>query len=201
MSRKEEVGSFVNRKIYFLQKETGLGNSNAALANLRRGIGYEPGELPQLFGIVLLDFPEKFMSENGVATKEEWACYVALTLYALHQQGYDIKNQSMHIEQDESVGAAMLKFALSNEDSNAEQRMLQRLQRLATSIDRKELAYHLRGIIQLLRTKGIPMNYGRLAKDLYEIQFSEGKKQVCLKWGQDFYKRTNKKGEKENDNE
>ena len=59
----------------------------------------------------------------------------------------------------------------------------------------------MRGIIQLLRAKGIPMNYGRLAKDLYEIQFPEGKKRVCLKWGQDFYKRTNRKEEKENDNE
>ncbi len=201
MSKKEEVANFVSRKIYFLQKETGLSNSNAVLANLRRGIGYEPGELPQLFGIVLLDFPEKFMSENGVVTKEEWACYIALTLYALHQQGYDIKNQSMHVEQEESVGSAMLRLALSNEDSNAEQRMLQRLQMLATSVDRKELAYHLRGIIQLLRAKGVPMNYGRLAKDLYEIQFPEGKKRVCLKWGQDFYKRANRKEEKENDNE
>ena len=57
MGRKEEIANFVSRKIYFLQKETGLSNSNAVLANLRRGIGYEPGELPQLFGIVLLDFP------------------------------------------------------------------------------------------------------------------------------------------------
>lgn len=190
MSKKTEVQNFVGKKIKFLQAEAGLGSSNALMANLRRGIGHEPGEMPQLFGIILLDMPEDFISESGIATKEEWVCYTVLTLYALHQQGFDIKSMSMHTNEKFSIGAAMRYLASTYEgDSNAEQRMLQRLQTLSTAVDMKELSYHLRGIVQLLKSKGIHLNYVTLAGDLYEMQFYEGKKQVCLRWGQDFYKK------------
>ncbi|KAI4440792.1 type I-E CRISPR-associated protein Cse2/CasB [Schaedlerella arabinosiphila] len=190
MSRKKEVQNFVGKKIYLLQAEAALGSGKAMMANLRRGIGREPGELPQLFGVILSDMPEEFISESGIATKEEWVCYTALTLYALHQQGYDIGSMPMHAKEKASIGTALRSLASTYEgDSNAEPRMLQRLQTLATAIDMKELAHHLRGIIQLLKSKGIPLNYEILAGDLYEMQFSERKKQVCLRWGQDFYRR------------
>lgn len=189
MGRKDEVGQFVERKIGFLQEGKDGGENRAALANLRRGVGRDPGELPQLFGIILMDMPEEFMSEKGVATKEEWSCYIALTLYALHQQGNEMANQPMHTEEKINLGAAMWELASSYEDSNAEQRMLQRMRMLSTSADMKELSYHLRGVIQLLKSKGIPVNYGILAADLYELQCPDGKKRVHLRWGQSFFQR------------
>lgn len=187
MGRKDEVRQFVERKIGFLQEGKDGGENRAALANLRRGVGRDPGELPQLFGIILMDMPEKFMSEKGVATKEEWSCYIALTLYALHQQGNEMANQPMHTEEKINLGAAMWELASSYEDSNAEQRMLQRMRMLSTSADMKELSYHLRGVIQLLKSKGIQVNYGILAADLYELQCLDGKKRVHLRWGQSFF--------------
>lgn len=189
MSKKSEVQNFVSKKIYFLQAEAGLGSGKAMMANLRRGIGHEPGEMPQLFGIILSDMPEDFISKSGIATKEEWVCYTALTLYALHQQGYDVVSMPMHENEKFSIGTALRRLSSTYEgDSNAELRMLQRLQTLATSVDMKELTHHLRGIVQLLKSKAIPLNYEMLAGDLYEIQFPERKKQVCLRWGQDFYR-------------
>lgn len=197
MSKKTEVQNFIKEKIYFLQAEADRGYGKAMMANLRQGIGHELGELPQLFGIILLDMPENFISENGIATREEWVCYTILTLYALHQQGYDVKGMSMHTKERFSIGAAMRRLVYTYEgDSNAEQRMLQRLQTFATAIDRRELAYYLRGIVQLLKSKGIPLNYEILGGDLYEMQFSEKKKQVCLRWGQDFYRNINKEKKK-----
>ena len=189
MIKKNEIQNFVGKKIYFLQTDAELSSGKAILANLWRGIGHEPGELPQLFGIILLDMPEEFISENGIATKEEGVCYTTLTLYALHQQGYDIKSMPMHTKEKFSIGAAMRSLASTYEgDSNAEQRMLQRIRTLSTAVDMKEMAYHLRGIIQLLKSKGIQLNYEMMAGDLYEMQFSERKNQVCLRWGQDFYR-------------
>lgn len=188
MSRKTEIEGFVGRKIHSFQEQADFSGTKAALANLRRGVGREIGELPQLLGILLQDMPEDFWSKDGTATREEWVCYTALTLYALHQQGYDIKKQCMHTDEKVSMGKALYRLKNSYEnDPNAEQRIVQRLRVLATAADRKELSYHLRGIVQLLRSNGIIMNYKRLAGDLYEMQFPDGKKRVCLKWGQDFY--------------
>ena len=206
MGRKAEIETFVGRKIQILQAESDLGSGKAMLANLRRGIGREPGELPQLFGILLSDIPEDFWSKNGTATKEEWVCYTALTLYALHQQGYNAKSQHMHTDEDVSLGKAMYRLAASYDgDPNAEQRVVQKMRMLATSADVKELSHHLRGIVQLFKANGISLNYRRMAGDLYEMQFPEGKRKVCLKWGQDFYggrgrkeKQENKSGEEKN---
>ena len=176
MGRKAQIEAFVGRKIHILQAESDLGSGKAMLANLRRGIGREPGELPQLFGILLLDMPEEFWSKNGTATKEEWVCYTALTLYALHQQGYDAKSQHMHTDEGVSLGKARYRLAASYDgDPNAEQRVVQKMRMLATSVDVKELSHHLRGIVQLFKANGISLNYKRLAGDLYEMQFPEGK--------------------------
>ena len=198
MGRKAEIETFVGRKIYILQAEADLSSGKAMLANLRRGVGREPGDLPQLFGILLSDMPEDFWSKSGTATKEEWACYTALTLYALHQQGYDAKSQHMHTDEGVSLGKAMYKLAASYDgDPNAEQRVVQKMRILATSADVKELSHHLRGIVQLLKANGISLNYKRLAGDLYEMQFPDGKRKVCLRWGQDFYGGRDKKDNQE----
>lgn len=188
MSKKTEIENFVGWKINILQAEADSGSGKAMLANLRRGIGHEPGDLPQLLGILLSDMPEGFWSVDGIATKEEWVCYAVLTLYALHQQGYDVKSQPMHTDKGISMGKAMYMLTVAYDgDPNAEQRIVQKLRTLATSVDRKEFSHHLRGTVQLLKSKGISVNYKMLAGDLYEMQFPEGKRQVCLRWGQDFY--------------
>ena len=198
MGRKAEIETFVGRKIYILQAEADLSSGKAMLANLRRGVGREPGELPQLFGILLSDMPEDFWSKSGTATKEEWVCYTAPTLYALHQQGYDAKSQHMHTDEGVSLGKAMYKLAASYDgDPNAEQRVVQKMRILATSADVKELSHHLRGIVQLLKANGISLNYKRLSGDLYEMQFPDGKRKVCLRWGQDFYGGRDKKDNQE----
>lgn len=58
----------------------------AELAELRRGVGRQPGDLPALWGALLADMPEQLQGSNG-PSKAEWAVYTALTLFALHQQG------------------------------------------------------------------------------------------------------------------
>ena len=63
----------------------------AELAELRRGVGRQPGDLPALWGALLADMPEQLQGSNG-PSKAEWAVYTALTLFALHQQGAGRKN-------------------------------------------------------------------------------------------------------------
>ena len=60
---------------------------------------------------------------------------------------------------------------------------------------------HLRGMIQLLRREGIPLDYPQLAEDLYQYQFVDGAPNVRLRWGRDLYAsptEKTKENEKEN---
>ena len=68
----------------------------AELAELRRGVGRQPGDLPALWGALLADMPEQLQGSNG-PSKAEWAVYTALTLFALHQRssvGFILPNRS-----------------------------------------------------------------------------------------------------------
>lgn len=59
MSKIDDVRNYTYRQIQFLirQKETSVGK--AMLANLRRGIGKTPGELPELWGAFLNEMPSE----------------------------------------------------------------------------------------------------------------------------------------------
>ena len=65
----------------------------ARLAELRRGVGHQPGDLPALWGSFLQELPKELWGRETAAgecrepSEAEWAVYLALTLYALHQQG------------------------------------------------------------------------------------------------------------------
>lgn len=64
----------------------------ARLAELRRGVGHQPGDLPALWGSFLQELPKGLWGRETAAgecrkpSEAEWAVYLALTLYALHQQ-------------------------------------------------------------------------------------------------------------------
>lgn len=171
-----ETAKRINRLLN--ERETGSGK--AALANLRRGIGLNPGEIPELWGEIFRDIPEEMFSRTGKPTAAEWAIYVALTTFALHQQG---QTDTMHREKC-SLGRAIGKLC---NDPDDEERLLRRFRQVVTASDMTELSYYLRGLIQLLRAGGIAMDYAQLASDLYDFQFSASRQRVQLRWGQDFY--------------
>lgn len=185
MSRRNEIGQYITKKIRSFQES----NDNASLAKLRRGVGHRPGELPELYGILLKDMPDSFWNAQGDITVEEWSCYISLTLFAWHQQGNDLKKQCVHTsEKYESIGKAMRRLVSAYDDSNAEERVQKKLQTLITSKDMEEFAYHLKGIITLIRKEGMAINYSELAEDIYSFQFVDSRNQISLKWGQDFYR-------------
>lgn len=158
----------------------------AALANLRRGIGYAPGDLPELWCAFLEDLPPELESTNGRPTQAEWAVYLALTLYALHQQGHTLPNENMN-RQDEGLGRAVRRVANIQAKTPQDAPILRRFNALATAEAMPERVHHLRGIVQLLRSEGVPLDYVRLAEDLYWLQIPAVAPKIRLKWGQDYY--------------
>lgn len=163
----------------------------AILAKLRRGVGCALGEKPELWNYLLDGFPEELMSKNGEPTRAEWTVSTTLSLYALHQQGRDLRMEPMHVK-GMQLGSSIRQLAENEDQLPAVRR---RFAAFATSSDMRECAYHLRGLVQLMRAKGIPLDYVQLTKDLYWFQNQDDAQRVKLRWGQDFYR------EKVNQNE
>ena len=189
-----QVAAFVRRRISWFSESNNESFASAALAKLRRGIGKSPGAIPEIWDLTLDGLPEAFLSRDGIPTKGEWAIHTALTLYALHQQG---KNPNYEIMNRDGVklGNAVRALVKSDED---ETRVKRRFDAVATSNSFEELTHHLRGLVQLLKVGGIPLDYSNLSEDLYFFQVPERRDSVRLKWGQDYYSSKSRK-EEEND--
>ena len=177
----------------------------AELAKLRRGIGHAPGDLPELWGSFLLEMPESFQGRSAPSAAE-WAVYLALTLYAMHQQGND---RLMNCPGN-TLGRAVRQLAERNAGKDWEESsVLRRFNALATAEEITEISHHLRGMVQLLSAaKGgaIPLDYPQLAVDLYELQCTDPRytqipANVRLRWGQDLYRETKNASSEEEEKE
>lgn len=191
-SKADIAADYVGRKIAILSDTLDSGIAKAQLAQLRRGIGKKPGEIPELWGGFLMELPEDLMSQGSEPSASEWAIYTAMTIYAYHQQG---NVQSVHSD-ELRLGKAVRQLVKTSED---EERVLRRFQCLATSANMEELSHYLRSMIGLFRSENISLDYIDLTKDLYYYQFENGAPKVRLKWGQDFYRmalKTRKEDEK-----
>ena len=180
-----KIARFTAQKLSQLYSQSGERSFRAILAHLRRGIGCAPGEMPQLWGFFLDGMPEEWMGTRG-PSQAEWAIYTALTLFALHQQGKDPETEWMS-QPGAPLGKSVAGLIGSPEE---ESRVARRFHTLATSASMEELSHHMRGMVQLLRSKNIPLDYPALAEDLFWYQNAEYQAQVRLRWGQDFYRRT-----------
>ncbi len=181
--KSAQAAAFVSWKI---QRLTSAGNdslSRANLARLRRGIGKVPGSLPELWGLIFDGMPEDLAGLGNQPSWGEWACYMSLTLFALHQQGNDWKTACMNLK-GQSLGLAVRKLVQNEED---EDRVKRRFDRVVTSDSPEELAHHLRGLVQLLKAGNIPLDYPGLTQDLYRFLIPGQRDGVRLRWGRDFY--------------
>lgn len=184
-SMQRQIEDYMRRRLSDFASDPNAGRVRAQLAALRRGVGRKPGDMPDLWGLLFADMPEEMMSRTAEPTAAEWAAYTALTLYATHQQGTEINRQNMHTGQDAGrLGKAVARLVKNADDR---ERIARRFNAFATASDMTEAAHHLRGLIQLLRAEEIPLNYIRLAGDLYRFQNPEYAPDVRLSWGQDFY--------------
>ena len=176
---------YTKYRIIKLTESKNKSVTRAILSKLRRGIGKAPGSMPELWDITLGELPETLLSKGDNPTYGEWAVYTALTLFALHQQGKDIKRQCMS-KDSSHLGNSVKK--LIQQDNGNENAVTRRFVVAATSDSIEELSHHLRGIVQLLKAKDIPLDYPALSEDLFWFQFSDKRDSVRLRWGQDFYR-------------
>jgi CRISPR system Cascade subunit CasB len=185
------IAGFVRRKIALLDEEN--ARSRALLAKLRRGIGKQPGAQPEIWGITLADMPDDWTSRSGKPSRAEYAVHTALTLYALHRQG---KDRSMNTDEKNMTFASAAARLIKN-DENRFDAVKRRFDAVATALEFTELAYHARGIVNLFNHEDIIMNYPAFAQDLLFFQFPDLADSIRLRWGEDFYRNSNREEDKE----
>ena len=194
MTNTEKIRSYVKRKIEYLYNNIDSSDVKATMAELRRGLGKTPGDIPKLWGIILKGMPEEMYSKTGDPSYAEWAVYIALTLYAYHQQGESV---CVNVE-GISIGNAASRLCKGDEDRK---RVEHRFFPVVTAADMPEFNRHLRTIVQLLKADGIKLDYPMLAADIYTYQLSDSVSSVKLRWGQDFYRINNNKESEDTNND
>ena len=169
----------------------GPDGQNADLAELRRGLGKAPGEEPRLWGMFLSELPPELYGRGGEPSRGEWAVYTALTLFALHQQGRKPSTESVNrqgIRLGQAVAALVGYDESGRRDDNSWERVRRRLIISASAQDIRELAYHLRTLVRMLRDEGQTLDYPALAKELYLWQTPQGTERIKLEWAEDFHR-------------
>ncbi len=184
--RADRVEAYVSARVGGLQARY-QANASAAvgdLARLRRGVGAPIGSDLELLGLALADSETSLFDGTrrlpDEPTAEEHAAYAAVTLFALHQQSR--RDASMHRTGYSFGRSARLLGKRVDRDS-----VSRRFTALGTATTWDEAVQHARGLIQQFRQQRVPLDYGRFARDLFDLRAGRGDR-VRMAWGRDFYR-------------
>jgi CRISPR system Cascade subunit CasB len=147
-----------------------------ALAALRRGLGKEPGTVPDMYRHV-----EPYLGGGSIAEME--AAYVVACLFGLHPVPW--KASDGHV-QYRNFGWSLRhvrRRADGSEDEGVARRFL-----AALNSDREALPVHLRQLVSLLRSKGeqTPVNWERLYWDI--VDWDRADRRVQRRWAEAFWR-------------
>lgn len=182
MTYTQLVGSIVEKKIWRLQNGY-LANRSAevaALARLRRGLGKPAGSV---LDILEFTHADELAGRGDNPTVAETSAHLCLTLYAFHQQS---QGKPMH-QAGYALGRSIRALIPTERGENyTDHAVARRFAMLGTADSLDEMVYHLRGMVQLLRTAGVPLDYKQLAADLFG--WKHQRDTVRLRWGRDFHR-------------
>lgn len=156
--------------------------ARATLSRLRRAAAQEPGVDPRAWWEVseevLGELPSGDLGRDTAPSTAEWASFVAITLFSLHQQS---QTQPMHVK-GASLGAAVGTLRRRTESGSIKQR----LDAVMLATTEAGIRYHLRSLIGLLNAHDIPLDYGRLADDLRRMRHPGRRRDAVIRWGRDY---------------
>lgn len=153
----------------------------ARLAQLRRGAGKAPEEVPELFG--LIDMEALYTPEGRVRGCRHGpaAVHLAVTLYALHQQSR--RTDPMHVPGRRFGGAVRALMPEGKIDETLRRRFV----RVTGATSANVLAYRLRELVLLLRRAGKPLDYARLADQIEKVLDPARRLRARQEWGREFH--------------
>lgn len=154
------------------------------LAALRHADITAPGADPGLWNVTIGTLPENLQGRgNAPASPAERAVHAALVLYAIHQQS---RPEPMHRS---GIGLGQAVRSLSQKRSGGQDwdpGTLSRFQHLCRAQSSAIRLDNLRGLVTLLRSESVGLDYGRLAADLWSIESGHSRDTV-LSWGRQLH--------------
>src|SRR5690625_44291 len=114
----------------------------------------------------------------------ERAAHHGMTLFALHRQG---KSATAHVPQA-PFGRAVRELARHRAigEGDEAEGVRRRFDALVTASTAEEGAYHLRGLILMLRDAGLSIDYGLLAQDLADLLTPARRDAARLRWARQY---------------
>lgn len=149
--------------------------AGADLAALRKGLGREAGDVPQMWRFY------RSVTSDGATSRRLTAEHAALALFALHQQS---RRTCMH-HPGTGLGLAARYLRLSGKHNP--EGVDRRMQQVATATDVEELIGHLRGLVTLLRSIDQPLDYTQLRQEIERWHFPERQPRIRSHWGSDYF--------------
>lgn len=137
----------------------------AALAALRRGLGREPGQAPEMFRYVVPWLPVEGWADRRYFT--------IAALFALHPLAGGSGNMGDH-------------FARVRASAASEEAVERRFTNLL-SAHADDLSYHLRQAVSLCRANHVPVNWNRLFQDVDGWEWPS--RSVQRRWARSFWGR------------
>ncbi|RBM06841.1 type I-E CRISPR-associated protein Cse2/CasB [Streptomyces sp. PT12] len=168
----------------------------ATLARLRRGLGRPLHTQPDLWGLIGMDAFQQaaekasppadtgYWSSDRTLDRVEAALHSTLTLWSLHQQAH--RGVSMHAR-GWGLGRAVRELMRAEGTDELDERLRKRFVRTASATSFDVMTLRLRELVLLLRSAGLPLDYGLLADQLLRWQEPGGRGQVHRSWGRDFH--------------
>lgn len=180
------VQAIVTQRIEQLQNAL-LNDSSTAralVAQLRHAARSEPGTVPTIWDLTSYPVSDQAKDEP---TFDERAIHDALCLYAIAQQGTSSGVHKVKSKTDRGgFGDAVRSLAWQN--GQEESRFRRRFNAAVTSDSYDELLSHVTALIrQIFSSKlAITIDFGRLAKDLQDFQYTDGANRVRRRWARQY---------------
>jgi CRISPR system Cascade subunit CasB len=174
-----DIVHFVSQLQRLVPRETVTGEQRgdrAALAALRRGLGKEPGEAPEMFPVLLPILPEAPLSQH-----DERVVYLVASLFALYPDAPRWPEAASERHQ-RNFGASLRQLADQTESDGPERRLT-----ALFNSDLSDLPHHLRGIIALLRSAStpVPVDWVQFTNDLR--RWNNPSRPVQRRWATAFW--------------
>lgn len=145
-------------------------DDRAALARLRHSLAFEPGEYVHAFPLI-----ERFTV--GLPGERRKLYYLVAGLFASHPEN--------NPDPRENLGRTLKRLYVAQDESpSVEKRFLALLE-----ADDGQLPEHLRHLVNLLKSKGLAVNWEQLLRDLIQRQYDP--ERVKKEWAQGFYRPIN----------
>lgn len=182
--RIDTLELYVGRTVTALQSGylADRADAVAKLARLRRAVPAGRQLSPDAWDI-FDGMPEQLLGVGDEPSEAELAAAGALALFAIHQQSR--RETGMHRQgRSHTLGRAVAQVARTVGSPGVERRF----RALTRSADIVAALQHLRGLITQLRAERIPLDYGALARDLYNLQYPSSVHTVRMRWTRDFHR-------------